>query len=446
MGEELDIERILRMAINAGASEAEVYRVWSREVEVEATEKIRSCETLELDAIGLRVAVGKRVAVVGTQDTSMEGIRKAVEAAVSIARAQREDPDWKGLNEKMGKTPLTGLWDKEVAEALPEDLAGIVRDALNAVPSASPISKPVYLSASLTASVVEIVSSYGGPLERRSTFAQCGLEVKAVREGREGTYSDSTFSRSLKDFKLVETAEKTAVKAVDFIGSSPVETGDYDVILAPRVAAAVLNIMLSPAVSALSVQQGRSPLAGRVGEEVFSRLITILDTGADPKAPGAREFDGEGYPTSNRVLVEKGVLLDYVYDSYTAKKENRESTGNAWRSYASAPAPSPNHLVLKPGDSSLDEMIREVKRGLLIEGTIGEWLSNPVSGNLNATVTHAYLIEEGEVKRTVKGVVLSGNFYELMKKNISLIGKDVEVRIAATTPHILLRSVKIAGK
>ena len=441
-----DVGKVLKLAESLGATEAEVYRVWSREAMIKATDKIVQPEVLELDAIGVRVAVGKRVAVVGTQDLSEAGIRKAVEAAVSIAKAANEDPDWRGFNDEVGLTPLNNLWDRETAGVSPEDLASVVKDAITAVSEGSPASKPVRCLVSASSLTIEFMNSYGGPVKQRMTSVGGWIYVKAVKDGKEGTFSGDAFARNLREFKLSDAAREAGAKAPEFIDSKPIPTGTYDVILAPCVTTSVLAIMLMPALSALSVQQGRSPLAGKVGEAVMAKHVTIIDAGADPTKPDGREFDDEGHPTVSRALVKEGILLDYAYDSYTAKKEGRRSTGNAWRKYSSTPSPRPNHILLKAGDASLDEMVREVKNGLLVESTIGEWLSNPVSGNLNATVTHAYLIRGGEIKGTVKGVVLSGNFYELMKSNIDLIGRKVETHGSATAPHILLRNLKIAGK
>ncbi len=441
-----DVERILKLAEELGATEAEVYRVWGREVRIRATDKIVQPKALELDAIGVRVAVSKRVAVVGTQDLSEAGIRKAVEAAVSIARATNEDPDWQGFNEEVGLTPLNNIWDRETAETSPEDLANVVKDAIIAVSEGSPLSRPVRCLVSASSSTVELINSYGGPVKQRVTSVAGWVYVKALRDGKEGTFSGDAFARSLREFRLRDVAKEAGAKAPEFIDSKPIPTSTYDVILAPRVATSILSIMLMPALSALSVQQGRSPLADKVGEAVTAKHITIIDAGADPTKPDGREFDDEGHPTVNRALIKEGILLDYAYDSYTAKKEGRKSTGNAWRNYSSSPTPRPNHVLLKPGNASLDEMIKEIRNGLLVESTIGEWLSNPVSGDLNATVTHAYLIRDGEVRGTVKGVVLSGNFYELMKGNIDLIGKATETHGSATAPHILLRNVRVAGK
>ncbi len=91
-------------------------------------------------------------------------------------------------------------------------------------------------------------------------------------------------------------------------------------------------------------------------------------------------------------------------------------------------------------------MIHETKEGIYIEETIGEWLSNPVSGNLNATVTHGHLVREGKLTEPVKGVVISGNFYDLLKEGIELIGHDLKNIVQNYSPTVKISQLAIAGK
>ena len=442
----LDIESILKLALKYGASEAEIYLLTSRAVSLKTSDKIISSSTSKVASLGIRAAVGKKVAVVGTQDISDEGIKKAVEAAVHIARASPEDPDWKGFNEKVGSTPIEGLWDKETAEAGPEVLKEVADSALQAVFEGSKYSRPVRGSFTTSLSVIEIVNSYGGPVRGEGTSATMSINVKAVVDGREGTFNDFDASVSLKKLRSIQIASEAGKKAPEFAKATRIRTGTYDVILDTLVASSIINVMLSPALSALNIQEGRSPLKGKLLSEVLSPKLIIEDVGIDPELVSSRNFDDEGYPINDKIVFDGGVLRTYLYDTYTAKKEGVESTGNAWRTYSSNPAPSPNHLVVQPGDSSLSEMISEVKEGVYVLRTIGEWLSNPVSGNLNATVTHAYLIRNGEIQGTCKGFVISGNFYRVFKDRVSLLSKEFRHSIRVSSPHMLIEKIKLAGE
>ena len=441
----VDIERIYKRALDLGAPEAEIYYSVSRDTSLNFSDEIDRAEIVVTSSLGIRVSFGKRVAVVGTQDLSREGIENAIMKAISIARAAPEDPAWRGFNENLGSASKEGFADKGTAEAGPEELTEIVMDVIAGV-MGSPSTRPVRGSCSVSHHYVEIINPYGGPISREETSSWVYVYAKSVGDGGEGTYGDYHASRSIDDLRPNDLGAKVGSMARSFIGAKAPENREYDLILAPRIFASFIDSILSPAISALSVQRGRSPLAGKIGSRIAVEDLSMIDEGTDPKYLGSRSFDDEGHPTSKNIVIEKGVLRSYIYDSYTAKIEGRASTGNAWRSYSSSPSPSPNHLSIQPGDSSVDEMIRSTRRGIYVLGTIGEWLSNPVSGNLNATITNAYLIENGEAVAPINGGVISANFYEMLMSRVYMVGRDVEHRGRISAPPVLVKSIRVAGE
>ena len=126
--------------------------------------------------------------------------------------------------------------------------------------------------------------------------------------------------------------------------------------------------------------------------------------------------------------------------------EKVASTGNARRQYHTLPFPSLNNLKVEPGTTSLEDMIKDTKKGFLIENTIGQWLSRPSSGELNATVTHGYLIENGELTQPVNNVIIAGNFFDLMQNKLDIIGEDIDNSNFIYTPSIKVSEMSIAGK
>ncbi len=441
----MDVIKLLKEAERLGASEAEIYRVVGKEVTVKTSDKVISASSKTSDSVGVRVAVGKKVSVVGTEDVGEASLLRAVESAVKIAKVMPEDEFWVGMNDVVKATPLQGILDRFTAKATPLDLKDVAEEALNAVLEGSSKSRPVRGSFTAGYSAVEVINSYGGPVRFEGSYAAMYLNVKAFNAGREGTFSDFSYSRSLKSLKAAEVGRRAGEEAARFIDAGKVETGVYEVILDSSVSASLLSALLSPALSALNVQEGRSPLKGRLGEAVLSESITVKDVGLAPELLSSRPFDAEGHPVTDRVLLNAGVLKDYAYDAYTAKKEGRESTGNAWRVYSSAPRPRPNHLYLLPGEESLSDMISSTRKGIYVVRTIGDWLSNPVSGELNATVTHGFLIIDGEVKMPCRGCVISGNFYELFRSHVASVGREVRHLPNSSAPHIKLEKVKVAG-
>jgi PmbA protein len=204
---------------------------------------------------------------------------------------------------------------------------------------------------------------------------------------------------------------------------------------------------LEPAFSAENVQQGRSPLKGKIGQKVLSEKITIRDDPFVPWGAGSTPFDDEGVPTRAKSVVEKGILNTYLYDTYTAKKEGKESTGNGFkRTPWSDPSPSPTNVVIEVETEDLDSLLGELRKGVIVGLTIGEWLSNPVSGMLNATVTFGYLVEQGSITRPVKGVIVSGNIYEALGEKLRG-GAGEKVCVGSyCTPALVIENFRLAGK
>ncbi len=437
-----ELSKVVRLVESLGADEAEAYLTRSRVTEARFSERIEAITTKTTLSLGITAVKGKAIAVVGTQDLSDAGIRSAAEAVVKAAAASRPDPHWPGFPATVGAPDLPGAFDGFTAEAGAQDISSAVEDAVRGVREGHEGAVPTRGMLRAEAREVWVANSYSGPASRKETAAWVWVMARAGK----GTYGEFDVSRSLRSLDAYKAGKEAGSRSADFADATMIKTGKYDVILSPDVAAEIISVMLSPAVSAREVQAGRSPLAGKVGHKVAAEIVTITDAGREPVLIGSRAFDDEGVATHTRPLIKEGYLTGYVYDTYTAAKDGVESTGNAWRSYSSRPTPSPNHLRLEPGDMGYEEMVAEVKEGLLVMATIGAWLSNPTSGLLNATITHAYLIRDGEVAGTLKGGVLGGNFYELMRDRFAAISREWRQGMRASAPYVLLKEVTVAGK
>ena len=440
-------EIAVKKALNFGATEAEAYVQKTKTLWIEFAEKIESLKTIESIGLGLRVAINKKVAIHSASILSEEEAEKAAEKAVKIAKVASEDPDWKNLNKKFGKSSAEGFFDDKLEKL---DYSEIVEKLTSAIEKISEYDKRVKPTRGLlTTSIVDtvIANNYGEKNERKETYLAAWMRAKAEEGGEKSTGTEDCETKFYKEMKLEEMAEKAAEKAVKFLKAKPIESGEIPVIIRNKVFANILGVILSGPLNADWVQKGRSPLSNKIGAQIASQNINLVDDGTMHGGWRTRPFDDEGCPTQKTILIENGVLRNYLYDTYTALKNNVESTGNAYRrQYWMPPQPFPSNLVLNPGTSSPEEIIGETKRGVFVEDTIGEWLSNPVSGNLNATITHGYLIENGDLAKPIKGVVISGNFYELLKNGIELVGNDLRNSMQNYSPTVKLSKITIAGK
>lgn len=436
---------VAEKAVERGADEADCILVASRVHHAEVARGRLEFVRTSLEAYaGLRVVRDKKVAVVATSDLSRSGIENLVDAAISIARASSADVHWRSLPRGLGASTVEGLVDGKVRKLSPEDLVERVEELVAGVREHEGVE---LVRASLRASYAEVAvaNSYGDAVTGGSTRVVLHVETSVEEGGTKANWFESEFKRRMDDVDFYSVGERSATMVRRFLGAKPMGTGKYDVVLTPKVAADVIDTMVSGPVSADWVLEGRSPLAGKLGKEVASDDVTLVDDPHMPWGFGSAAFDDEGVRTRTVEVISRGVLRSYLTDTYTAGRMGTESTGNAHRKPWSRPRPAPNNLVLKPGDAGFEEMLLECRRCLVVYGTVGAWLSNPVSGFLNVTVTHGVLLEGGR-EIPVKGVIVSGDFWEIMRSKVALIGAELENYSSTYAPAITLRDMTVSGE
>lgn len=440
--------RAVKLAVNMGATEAEAYVRRSVNKAIKATrERIENITAGVHIELGLRVVIGKRVAIYGTDIAEFKDLKDAVKYVIKMAEVAPEDPKWVSLPKELGASEVEKVFDENIANP---DVGEFIRDLHESLASINQIDRrayPVETWAEFLRLERTIVNSYGEEVSDKLTRFILYSLIKAKDSVEEAGYYDVYTSTNLEGFNLAEFMKDLAKTTVMFLGARRIPSGRYKVLLKGRVFGAILNALIAPAIVADWVQKGRSPLANRLGAQIFSEDITIVDDGTAPACFATSSFDEEGVPTKRKVIFERGVLNTYLYDNYTASIEGRESTGNASRrNISSAPSPWITNLFVLPGDASYDEMVESIDRGIIVYGTIGEWLSNPVSGFLNATVANGLYVEKGEVRYPVKSIVIGGDIYKLLSKNVSVLSKQIESRRNIHAPHVLLEDISIAGK
>jgi PmbA protein len=439
-------ELAVKKAIAKGASEAEAFVQKSSRTLVEFSDEIENLKVIESLGINVRVALGKRIAMHSTSILSEKEIKAAVDTAISIAKAAPEDPSWTHLNIEFGKTPVKGEYDKTLEAVEYSKIIETLDSAIIIMKNFDKRVKPTRGFFIAQSSEVSVANSSGGSGQRKGTNIMVWMRTKAQEAGMESTGNEHHEARFWKEIDFEGLSRRAAEKAVKFLKAKPIPSTKAPVIFTNQVFASILGILLGPAASADWVQKGRSPLADKLKKDISSSNVSVVDDGTMKGGWNTSGFDDEGYPTQTTPLIEKGVLKNYLYDSYTALKGDAKSTGNAQRqAYWMKPQPAATNLMLKTGDCSQDEIIAETKRGIFIDGTIGEWLSNPVSGNLNATVSHGYMVRNGKIAEPIKGVVISGSFYDLLKSGIELVGNDLRNSAQYYSPTVKVKELTIAG-
>ena len=437
-------DSLLNKALKLGASEVEIHVVDLRRIRVDAAKgKINRVTAGTRVDVGIRAVIGNRKGNAGGVISSSHDLDKILDDALKIARVSKEDPHWSGFPEKIGSSKSVEIFDRKIAEAEPKDLVEITKNIIDGLKE----FEGVRHTESMTVSILErtfIANSRGGSIDGKETSITAYTGASA---GTEGSYYDYYAGRKLDIEKIMKVPKTVGKRVREAVEAKPVETGAYAIILEPKVVSGILSSVLVPAISAENVQQGRSPLKEKVGKIVLNEKITIRDDPFVPWLSGSASFDDEGVPTSKKEIFSKGTLKTYLYDTYTAKKERRESTGNVFkRNPWSDPSPSPTNLIIDVKTEDLDSVISETRKGVIVGLTIGEWLSNPVSGMINATVTFGYLIEQGSITRPIKGVIVSGSLYDALGEKFDRGAGEVECIGTYCTPALVLKNFRLAGK
>ncbi|HJO55450.1 MAG TPA: metallopeptidase TldD-related protein, partial [Candidatus Scalindua sp.] len=222
-----------------------------------------------------------------------------------------------------------------------------------------------------------------------------------------------------------------------------ISTSAYPVVFTSKAIGTLLSTFESGCNGKL-VQKGVSPLTGKLGEKIMDERVSIYDDPTIDYADGSYICDDEGVAARRTPLFESGVLKNYIYDLQTAGIMNAESTGNGTRSFASQPSPGNSNVIVELGDMKFENMIKDMKNGILVDQVLGGGQSNVLAGEFSVNIDLGYLVENGEIVGRVKDCMIAGNVFEVFN-NIVALGDKSDWHGALKVPPFYFRSVNLAG-
>ena len=441
-------ENAVKAALNKGASEAEayVYEGQATNIGIELGQISKTNRIIDR-GLGIRIAANKAVGFAYTNVIDdPNAVDSVIASALSAAKASKPDPDWRGLPQKKPYASLEKTFDDKVVELESEELVNVAATMLDA---AGQVDKRVFpIEGGIGGAYISnaIANSNGISGFDKGTVVECSIATLA-KEGNTVTPVCFEFNASRSyEVDPVWVGREAAKLAVSALKTKPVETKSTTLILTQFALQDLFAYTLINAVRADSVQRNQSPFKGKIGEKVASENLTIYDDGLFPGGLRTWAFDGEGVPHQKTTVIEKGVLRSFLYDYYSAKKEGKESTGNASRAgYLSTPSIDTTNFHVMPGNKTSDEMLSEVDDGLIVYYLQGAHSSNPVSGEFSVVATPAWKIKKGEIVHCSRGVMLAGNIFEVLK-NVSLVGSNERQMGQLISPWIQVENVRVIGK
>jgi PmbA protein len=427
-----------------GVKEYETYAIKAKKTIIQVKEgKIDFLNIAETKGLSLRVINKSRLGFSYTTDFKENTLDYIINQALAGSKLTSADP-FLLFPPRVHSYPELEIYDKEIKK---KDISKKKEFALEMERAANNYDARIKRVRQVQFQEVEAkiyINNHNG-LEaeyERSLFSG-SITVMAEEEG-EGEmgwyYAFNPFFSKLNPKKI---GIKAASLAVGALGAKPIATQKINVIFTNRVLSEILGV-LSSAFLADEVQKGKSLLAPHLGRSLISSLITIYDDGLYPEGYATKLFDDEGVAQQKKTLVENGVIKGFLYDSYTAAKENRPSTGNAGRiSLETSPKVEVTNFYLRPLSTSFSELLMSLYKGVVVTDVLGIHTANPISGDFSVGIA-GYWVEKGEKAFSVKGIAMAGNIIDLFK-NVIAIGDDLEFYGHFGAPSVLVEGVQIGG-
>ena len=434
-------ERLVAWGKADGADEIEVSVVEGREFSVDVRRgRIESLVEAGSRVLGLRVIKDKRTAVASSSDLEPGTLRRLVRNAVR--RAELAEPD-----EFAGLAPLTPstvdaaalrLHDPEVLVLDPKTMIGLALETERIALADRRITNSYGASFSSDDAAIFLANSNGFSGGFGGTY--CGLGVGLQAGGTNDRVEDS-WSSSKRFFRELASPEEVAKKAVQRtvrqLRPRKVRTKNVPVVFEPTMTPWVLGFLFS-CIAGTSVYQKSSFLAEKLGKRIGNPLVNVVDNALIPGELGSRPFDSDGVPCGRTVVVDKGILRNFLCNVYAARKLGLRTTGNA-----DGGGVSPHNFSLVPGTNTPEEIVRSVKEGLLLTRTLGHGL-NSVTGDISRGAFGLW-IENGEIAYPVSEITISGNLGALLE-GIEMVGNDLEFFSPVAGPTIKVSGMTVAGQ
>ncbi|MEM9749492.1 MAG: TldD/PmbA family protein [Pseudomonadota bacterium] len=404
--------------------------------------KVEEVERSEGQDLGLRVLVGARQAAVSTTDHSDAALKELAQRCVAMAKLAPEDP-YCGLApaERLATAPFRDMDLLDESEPSAETLTELAKEAEEAALNVEGVTNSSGASADWSSGAKWIATSagfFGGGHGSRHSISCSVLAGEGLEMERDYDYTSAVHAEDLGDAaKVGRTAGERAVRR---LSPRKVQSQSAPVIYENRLAASLIR-HLAGAANGGAIARGVSFLKDKLGEQLFSPEISIIDDPHRRRGFASKPFDGEGVETAPIKLVDKGVLTSWIMNSAHARQLGLETTGRATRGVGGAPGASTTNLHMEPGALTREALMADIKEGLFVTDMFGPSV-NSNTGDYSVGVS-GFWIDNGEIAYPVNEVTIAGNILDMYKALTP--ANDLEFRSAANAPSLRIDGMTIGG-
>ena len=369
----------------------------------------------------LRVISGKRIAVVTTNILKPSSLKGSLQKALSLVKMQHPNEEFKSLP-KPKPIPEVNTFTKDIERLTPDKKVKVIKNLFSLVKR-----RGFKVSGAFSHGKVElsVVNSLG--VEGYQRYSDLFFHLIA-EDGRGSGYA-SFVSRDPDQLNIEALAEEAVGKASR---GEPIQIdpGEYEVILEPYAVSELLSFLGYLGFHALALQEGRSFFCNALGKKMVDEKVTIYDDGLDPEGLQV-PFDFEGVPKEKVIFFEEGIAKGVSYDSFTAGREGKVSTGHALIA-PNTEGPIPLNLFMKGGEPSLDDMVRSVRKGIFVTRFHYTNIVEPMKAVLTGmTRDGTFLIEGGEVKSPIKNLRFTESILKALSR-VKAVSKERRISSEGT--------------
>lgn len=437
------VQHAVELAQKAGATEADA--VFYDTVSLSIGQRMREPETIEESqnsALGLRVWVGKQLAIVSSSDVSTHALGELAQRAVAMAKAAPEDPyTTLATAALLERTPPEHLELDDGASPSAEELIARVREAEDAALSTPGITNSDGAEAGYSRGRYALATSHG--FTGAYSAASYSLSVSVIAGSGEGMERDYDY-HTTRRFDALKSPEaigrEAARRALARLDSRKVETGTYTILFEPRVARGLVGQFAS-AISGAAVARGTTFLKDALGNRVFAEGIRIVDEPHRVGGLATRPYDGEGVRGQTLAVIDDGILTSWFLDTRSANQLGLTTTGHASRGIGSHPSPSPTNLYLGAGKDDPETLMKQAGRGIIITDTFGMGV-NLVTGDYSQGAA-GFWFEDGAIAYPVSEITIAGTLQEMFRTLTPASDLTFDYRVNA--PSLLVPAMTVAG-
>lgn len=422
------------------ADHAEVFGALSQETPVRfEANRLKEIQGRSTRTVALRLVKGGRLGLSmssGVTDPRTV-VKMALETAPFGAEAKFEFPGRLGY-------PDVPVYDPEVEKVATEEMVQMGQQLIDRVRRHTP---ELLCEGGVSKSFSELflANSNGASAHYRRSLFSAGVEGTLVRGEDMLFVGDADVScHPLKDTRSVE--EVTLWQLEMARAGAKVATKTMPVVLTSRAVVGTLAMPLMVGFNGRTVLEGASPLKGKLGEKLLDEKLSLRDDPVTSFLPESRPCDDEGVPSRRTTLVQSGTITSFLYDLQTAGLAGAQSTGSASRSRGAMPSPGPSCLVFEEGTLSIEQMVSEIKEGIVVEHLMGAGQGNVLGGDFSGNLLLGFKIENGAMVGRAKDVMVSGNIYQALKGIVAMGSESRLVHGTVKTPPIWLEGLAVAAR